>query len=71
MGGRSRNIRTVTMEKKLKRRANLLYRLRKKGVRCNTRGREISFPYGENPDNVVQIRRLREEYNFSVQFEIV
>lgn len=59
------------MEKKLKRRANILYRLRKKGVRCNTRAREISFPYGKDPDGVVQIRRLREEFNFSVQFEIV
>ena len=59
------------MEKKLKRRANILYRLRKKGVRCNTRAREISFPYGKDPDGVVQIRQLREEFNFSVQFEIV
>lgn len=71
MGGRSRKIRIVGMDKRLKRRANLLYRLRKKGVRCNTKAREISFPYGEDPDRVVQIRRLREEYKFSVQFEIV
>lgn len=31
------------MDKK-KRRANILYRLRKKGVRCNTKEREIYFP---------------------------
>lgn len=59
------------MDKQHKRRANILYRLRKKGVRCDTKAKEVYYPYGENPNAVVQIRRLREEYNFSVQFEIV
>lgn len=55
----------------VKRRANLLYRLRKKGVRCDTRQRTIYYPYGANPEGVIQIKRLREEYHFDVQFEIV
>jgi cytosine/adenosine deaminase-related metal-dependent hydrolase len=58
------------MRKVLKRRANLLYRLRKKGVRCNTKERTIFFPYATEPEGVRQISRLREEYGFVVQFEI-
>lgn len=59
------------MDKKQKRRANILYRLRKKGIRCSTREREIYFPYGKEPMKVVQVRRLCDEFNFKVQFEIV
>lgn len=59
------------MDKKQKRRANILYRLRKKGIRCSTREREIYFPYGKEPMKVVQVRRLCDEFNFRVQFEIV
>lgn len=59
------------MDKKLKRRANILYRLRKKGIRCNIKEREVYFPYGKEPMKVVQIRRLCNEFNFRVQFEIV
>lgn len=55
----------------LKRRTNLLYKLRKKGVRCNTKAREIYFAYDKDPMKVVQIRRLCNEFNFRVQFEIV
>jgi hypothetical protein len=57
--------------KKQKRRANLLYKLRRKGVRCDILQRTIYYPYGANPEDVIQIRRLREEYHFNVQFEIV
>ena len=57
--------------KKLKRRANILYRLRKKDVSVNTRTRTIFYKYGENPDAVLQIRQLREEFNFNVQFKIL
>lgn len=59
------------MDKKLKRRANILYRLRKKGIRCNTKEREIYIVYGKDPLEVIQIRRLCGEFNFRVQFEIV
>ena len=55
---------------KLKRRANILYRLRKKGVSVITRKRTIFYKYGENPDIILQIRQLRDEFNFTVQFEI-
>ncbi len=58
------------MDKRLKRRANILYRLRKKGVRCDTKARVIYYAYGEEPMAVPQIRRLHKEFNFNVQFEI-
>ncbi len=54
------------MDKKSMRRKNLLYRLRKKGVKVNTRERCVYLP-----DNIAQVRRLRREYDFVVQFEIV
>lgn len=53
------------------RRKNLIYNLRKKGVRVNTRGRCIYLPYGSNPNHIAQVRRLRREYDFIIQFEIV
>ena len=59
------------MDKKRMRRKNLLYRLRKKGVKVNTRERCVNLPYGSEPDNIAQVRRLRREYDFVVQFEIV
>lgn len=54
----------------LKRRANILYRLRKKGIRCNTRQRTIFYPYGKNPNEVLEIKQLREEFYFTVQFKL-
>jgi len=57
-------------KKKLKRRANILYRLRKKGIQCNTKERTIFFQYGESPDTILQIRQLREEFKFTLQFQI-
>ncbi len=54
-----------------KRRANLLYRLRQKGIRCLTEQFTIFFPYGEDPNIISEVRCLREEYHFSVQFEII
>lgn len=40
------------------RRKNLLYRLRKKGVKVDTRERCVYLPYGSEPDNIAQVRRL-------------
>lgn len=54
----------------IKRRTNLLYNLRKKGVRCLTKERMIFFPYGEDPYNVRQIACLCNEYHFHVQMEL-
>ena len=54
-----------------KRRSNILYRLRKKGVRVNTKERTIFIPYGEDPNKEVQVGRLRKEYHFNVQFKII
>ncbi|MEQ2900909.1 MULTISPECIES: hypothetical protein [Phocaeicola] len=59
------------MDKRKMRRKNLLYKLRRKGVRCSTKERMIFYPYGGTPLSVVQIRRLCEEYGFNVQFEIM
>ena len=56
--------------KKTKRRTNMLYKLRKKGVRCNTRERCIFIPYKEDPWEIVQVRRLCSEFNFNVQLII-
>ena len=52
------------------RKKNLLYKLRRKGVRCSTKERMIFYPCNENPLLVIQIRRLCDEYNFKVHFEI-
>lgn len=52
------------------RRKNLLYNLRKKGVKVNTRERCIYLPYDSEPDHIAQVRRLRREYDFVIQFEI-
>lgn len=57
-------------DRKLKRRTNILYRLRKKGIRCDTKARGIYYPYGRNPLEVVQIKRLCGEFNFNIQFII-
>lgn len=35
------------MDRIVKRRTNLLYNLRKKGIRCLTKERVIFFPYGD------------------------
>ena len=51
-------------------RDNLLYRLRKKGVRVETRERTIFFAYNGQPFDVVQVKRLCREYHFRVQLEI-
>ena len=51
---------------KVKRRDNILYRMRKKGIRCLTRKKTILYPYGKNPDAVRQIRQLRNEYDFLI-----
>ncbi len=58
------------MDRVTKRRTNLLYNLRKKGVRCLTKERMIFFPYGEDPNGVRQIVCLCNEYHFHVQLEL-
>jgi len=49
---------------------NLIYRLRKKGFRVITKQHIITAEYLSQPLNIRQIRRLVEEYNFNIQFEI-
>jgi hypothetical protein len=41
-----------------KRRANLLYKLRRKGIEADTKQRVIFIPYGEEPRQYVQAVRL-------------
>mgnify|MGYP001528165413 CR=1 FL=1 len=54
----------------LKRRANLLYRLRRHGITANTKERIIFIPLGEDPWRIPQVRNLHEEFHFNIQFII-
>jgi len=57
------------MDKKAyKRMHNILYRLRKKGGVCVTKERTIYLPYGADPDALLQVRQLRSEFKFVVQY---
>ena len=51
-------------------RDNLLYRLRKKGVRVRTRERTILIAFDADPFANVQIQRLCKEFDFYVQLEL-
>ncbi|SES88622.1 hypothetical protein SAMN04487825_10724 [Prevotella sp. kh1p2] len=51
-------------------RDNLLYRLRKKGVRVHTRERTIYFVFDGEPFKIRQVKRLCREFDFHVQLEI-
>ena len=57
-------------KKQLRRRAYLLYKLRKKGIRCLTRQFTIFYPYGKDPETMAEIVHLRKDFHSSVQFEI-
>lgn len=57
--------------KSLKRRANLLYKLRRHGIRVDLKQRTIFIPYEENPWTYPQVRRLSEEYFFNIQYIII
>ena len=52
------------------RRKNLLYKLRKKGIRWDAKSRCIEYPYGEDSMREPQIWRLMQGYNFNTQFVI-
>ena len=54
-----------------KRRANLLYRLRKKGVVCNTKRQTIFIPIEEDPFKHIQVKRLCSEFHFTVQLTFI
>lgn len=58
------------MNKAMKRRYNLVYRLKKKGVICLSKERIICFPYNQDPNAIRQIECLCREYHFYVQLEI-
>jgi hypothetical protein len=49
---------------------NLIYRLRRKGFNVITRQKTIFCEYLSSPDDTIEIKRLRNEFHFSVQFEI-
>ncbi len=48
----------------------MLYKLRRRGIRCDTKQRCIYLPYMEQPYNYPQIPRLCREFRFYVQFII-
>ncbi len=49
----------------------LIYRLRKKGIRVNTKERVIFLPYDEKITDYVEIVRLSKEFYINVQYIIV
>lgn len=51
-------------------RDNLLYRLRKKVIRAQTRERIIFLPFDGEPFEITQVKRLCKEFRFHVQLEI-
>lgn len=53
-----------------KRRANLLYKLRRKGIEADTKRRVIFIPYGQQPQQFIQAIRLCREFHFNIQFII-
>ena len=57
-------------KKKLKRRSNIIYKARKKGIRINTKGREIGCAFGDDIRGIVQVDRLCKEFDFHIQLEI-
>ena len=57
-------------KQRLKRRANLLYRLRKKGIRADTKQRIVFCAAGKDITNIVQVKRLRQEFHFNTQIVI-
>jgi len=57
----------MTQKQRLKRRANLLYRIRKKNIRVNTRTQTIYTVYGEPVPDIARIRPLTQEYHFVIQ----
>ncbi len=60
----------MSTKKELKRMANILYRLRKKGYAADTRQKIAYFGYGGDPNTVLQVKQLRDEFNFTIQFRI-
>lgn len=49
---------------------SLIYLLRRKGVRVDTRRRTILLPYGRQPSEFVQAVRLCREFNICIQYTI-
>lgn len=54
----------------LRRRANLLYKLRRKGVKVNTKQHVVFIPYGQEPFAHSQTLRLCKEFRFNIQYII-
>lgn len=58
------------MKPKVKRRDNLLYRLRKHGILACTKQKVVYIPYEESPFEHPQVRRLVDEFYFNIQYII-
>lgn len=56
---------------KTKRRDNMLYKLRKHGIRADVKEKVIFIPYESNPWEYPQVRRLQDEFYFNIQYVIV
>lgn len=53
-----------------KRRANLLYKLRRKGIEVDAKHHTIFIPYGQHFSRYFQAVRLIKEFNFYIQYII-
>ena len=47
-----------------------MYRLRKKGIRADTKQRIVFCAAGKDITNIVQVKRLRQEVHFNTQIVI-
>lgn len=57
--------------KNKKRRDNMLYKLRRHGIRADIKEKVIFIPYESNPWKFPQVRRLHDEFYFNIQFIII
>lgn len=48
----------------------MLYKLRRHGIRADTKSRTIFIPCLDNAFAFPQVRRLAEEYHFNIQYII-
>lgn len=58
------------VNKKRKRMFNILYKLRRRGIRACTKEHTIECPYGEDISSIPQVKHLRDEFHFVIQITI-
>lgn len=59
------------VDRKTKRRYNLVYRLRKRGIMCDSRKRTIYLVFGTDTAEDRLCRQLCSEFRFAIQFILI